>query len=54
MSRPQRVSLNYLKQDKVYDPEKPYTLVADIREIPGAQTTNIIQETIREVPIKDA
>lgn len=46
-----KISLNYLKRDPTYDKEKPYICLLDLRDIPGAESTNIITEMFDNIPV---
>ena len=48
------VSLNYLARDSKFETEKPFTCFVDLSGVPQAETCNIVNVAIDDIPVTDS
>lgn len=46
-------SFKYLARDPKYLTEKPYTCLIDLSDVPGAAATNIVSDSVSDIPVTD-
>lgn len=46
-------SFKYLARDAKYLTDKPYTCLVDLSDVPGAAATNIVSDSVSDIPVTD-